>query len=810
MAATWYLVIRRLRRRPGAAVAVALLIALTSGSVTGLVAAARRASAAFPAFVERARPDGDVTVFAQLDDQVPFEADDQAALHELLVELPEVERSVRGTLLIAEATHRDGERQRLLASVTLEPGSEAMLGRPLVVDGALPDVNDPDAIAIDEELASRARVTVGDTLELAPYTVAQFGPAGQGADVRPEGPSAHLRVEAIVRYPIDLQPADLDQRGIYVDHSDVQLTPAYWDRYGPDLARYGVGAVVELRDGATAADLEVALQERIPDRFLLEYEPLRGGDDAFAGIERALDIEARGVVAVAAVTGLAGAVVLWLVLGRGGADQRRDDVLEAIGLTVGGRRAVQAAEGLVLGTCGAVLGVLVAWITSAWTPFGTAGRAELDPGTSADLTVLGIGFAATVVSVPVVSLAAQRRRRPSPTKPRRSLIALASVGVPPVPLNGLRYALVPSRDGRGVPVRSALLGVALASVVTVAAVVVAASLDKVREDPELRGAYWDASVGNAGSKEAAAGIEERLRANPDVAAFAGETWNEMRVDGQLVSVLAHFDRSGGLDPIVVEGRSPEGSDEIAVGARVMDRLDLEIGDVVQVAMASAGDPQPMTVVGRALVEDVEGSIGAPGKAASVSADALADLDPLGLELTSPTWYTLRFAPGVDEAAAVQRLEAQFPLTVTTPRMPSDLRNLERITPLVALLAVLVGALGAAAALFAMVGAVTQGRRDLAIMRTLGLVRRQAGATVAWQATALAAAGLLVGLPAGIVAGRWIWVALADGVGLASGPVVPVGGVLVLAGAVLGLLNGVASLPAARARRLRPSVILRAE
>jgi ABC-type lipoprotein release transport system permease subunit len=48
------------------------------------------------------------------------------------------------------------------------------------------------------------------------------------------------------------------------------------------------------------------------------------------------------------------------------------------------------------------------------------------------------------------------------------------------------------------------------------------------------------------------------------------------------------------------------------------------------------------------------------------------------------------------------------------------------------------------------------RRDLAVLKTLGLVRSQVLRVVAWQATALAAAALLIGLPLGVLASRWAW------------------------------------------------------
>jgi ABC-type lipoprotein release transport system permease subunit len=46
------------------------------------------------------------------------------------------------------------------------------------------------------------------------------------------------------------------------------------------------------------------------------------------------------------------------------------------------------------------------------------------------------------------------------------------------------------------------------------------------------------------------------------------------------------------------------------------------------------------------------------------------------------------------------------------------------------------------------------RRDLAVLKTLGLTRSQLLKLVSWQASALATVALLAGLPLGALAGRW--------------------------------------------------------
>ena len=62
-------------------------------------------------------------------------------------------------------------------------------------------------------------------------------------------------------------------------------------------------------------------------------------------------------------------------------------------------------------------------------------------------------------------------------------------------------------------------------------------------------------------------------------------------------------------------------------------------------------------------------------------------------------------------------------------------------------------------------AIGRRRRDLAVLKTMGFVRRQVTITVAWQATAMVAIALLVGMPIGVALGRWAWTLLAGQLGV---------------------------------------------
>ncbi len=119
-----------------------------------------------------------------------------------------------------------------------------------------------------------------------------------------------------------------------------------------------------------------------------------------------------------------------------------------------------------------------------------------------------------------------------------------------------------------------------------------------------------------------------------------------------------------------------------------------------------------------------------------------------------------------------------------------------------------GILATLAAVHALVTTVRMRRQDLAVLRTLGFVRRQLGSTLAWQASTIGLLGLAAGVPLGFIAGRAVWRAVAKSIGVVDDPTTPLVAAVLVTLAALVIVNLAALLPSRSARRVRAAAVLR--
>jgi hypothetical protein len=91
-----------------------------------------------------------------------------------------------------------------------------------------------------------------------------------------------------------------------------------------------------------------------------------------------------------------------------------------------------------------------------------------------------------------------------------------------------------------------------------------------------------------------------------------------------------------------------------------------------------------------------------------------------------------------------------------------------------------------------------------------LAQASFGSEVAWQATTIAGIALLIGLPAGVAAGRWAWRFLAAQLGVLPESAVPFTTIFIAIPAALVVANLIAAVPGQAAVGIRPAAVLGAE
>src|ERR1700749_2296302 len=206
-------------------------------------------------------------------------------------------------------------------------------------------------------------------------------------------------------------------------------------------------------------------------------------------------------------------------------------------------------------------------------------------------------------------------------------------------------------------------------------------------------------------------------------------------------------------------------------------------------------------------------------------DSGAWLTPAGYDRVFPgARFALKFhvapgalRPGADPQAVAHRLTAKaaaikggqaFPFEVTPA--PSIIQAVKDVAVLPLALSAFLAVLAIGAVGHALSIAVRRRRHELAVLRALGLTRRQSRLVISTQATLLAMIGLAFGIPLGFALGRVLWHAAADITPLAYNPPWAALALLLIAPLALLAANLLAAWPARRAARLRTAHILRTE
>jgi hypothetical protein len=243
---------------------------------------------------------------------------------------------------------------------------------------------------------------------------------------------------------------------------------------------------------------------------------------------------------------------------------------------------------------------------------------------------------------------------------------------------------------------------------------------------------------------------------------------------------------------------------VAIGGRVRVSVSLT-------PEAKPLPPRTMRVVGEAVLPTATVAEVGAGEGAVITPAAASRLLGQPFDMNGLP-YLVRFREGVDGQTEFERLATKLPAgSYNVPsRRRGDIATLGRITRVPLVLALLLGVIALATLAQTLVTSVRARRRDLAVLKTLGFARKQVWGVVAWQATTLVAVALAIGIPLGLVLGRWIWRAFADGIAVVPSAVVNGAWVLSTIAVTLLLANLIAAIPARTAARTKPAIVLRSE
>ena len=782
-----------LRSRWRGAVVVGLLIGVTGGAVLATLAGADRTQSAFPRLLDRTHSP-DETIFPR-----QF-ADFRAGS---VRDVPGARRvGVAAGFLLGE--RRDGRvigrgigLVDAIASVDGHSLYESSGAR--VLEGRLPRRDRLDEAVVNEAGADLLGVGVGSV-----YPAAVSDP--RFFELPPDAPQEELDA---VFTPIDVRivgvyrGADDLLNNENSDQGNLVFGPAFARKFRSDTI-FEV-AFVELSPGTSVASFESRAREQFRG-IELQFVSRAEQEQTFALTVQPYADALRIFALVVAVAGFL--VVAQALLRLVVADGSDGPTLDALGASRAVRAGSSAARSLVAVVGGGLLAVIVAISISPVFPLGRARAAEPDPGVRVAGTVIAIGFAVLVVGLALATLVfawrnARTRRVEGTWKPVWATTRLAAVGAPLSAMIGTGFAL--QRRGRGAasPVAT-IVGLAVAILTVAAALMFAVNLDRLVTQPARYGWSWDALVdtydSGAEPDVVAAVVDDR-----DLRAVTVGTRGLVTVGGRSVYAYGFRHVRGTPFPTAVTGRLPRAPDEAVVGAQTLRGLHRAVGDTV-IAAGSGATGHRIRIVGTTTLPSISLNVThGVGEGIGLTAAGLRRLEPDA----EPSFFLVDVAPGVHMSTLRDRYE-QLDADVLPPQRPGDIESYAELRSTPVLLAGLLALLGVGVLAHLLVTSVRARRHDLAILRAMGFTRRQVRETVAWQATALTVVALLIGVPLGVLAGRWTWRRFALDLGVAPGTQLALGVFVGVAVGALVVANVIAAWPARAAGRSPPAIELRTE
>ncbi len=853
MGVVWLRSRAELRAKWRTTVVLALLLGIGGGVALTAFAGARRTDAAMSQFVTYSQPDDGGFLFGNLSAPpvTPGAPADSRALPPIarrIVALPEVAAYSRAPYLYL-TTQRSGRTASDIAVIgAADPALLRRMDAPMVLAGHLPASTDPFEITVNELAAQAEHLHVGSHVHLYAYSEAQIDSGVLTGAVEkippPNGPTFAVRVAAIVRSPQDVSavaPLEAQSGVMYEGDRDLYVTPAFLprlaDRLGIAVQRIGDINLVAVRLHHGASDWRQfarAAKAIGGSQVFVSSGNVYGIHSAAASAQRGIHLDVLGLV----LFGTLAALVTLALVGQGVSRQvvlEGDDyaTLRVLGTTRPQLMGIVTLRAGLVGIAGAVVAFVVSVLASPLMPIGIASQAEVHSGIDIDPLILLPGALvlgalivvwATVPAWRVSRSAIAAHRAQGPTRRSRIATMLSRSPLPPGAGIGTRFALEEGGGRADVPVRTAMLGAALSVAMLGAVLTFVSSLDHLFSSPHQQGWNWDVLVGNPNDLNDRLAQDGQLLAHnrfvgsySAIAILASQGQGDAMIDGVSVPTLLAIDPlKGSVYPPILQGHAPRADDQIVLGTQTLHRLHRQIGQSVQIATPQG--PLTLHIVGRMIAPSVGDLFSnALGEGAWVYGPAVRSHQnvqaPGGSSVTPPTvfnMFAVRYARGVAPAEAYAGLRRQFGAVVLRQLPSEDVLNLQNVDRLPLILAGLVSLLGVVTIGNTLVISVRRRRRDLAILKSIGLGPRQVAGVVAWEATAFSVVALIIGIPFGIAAGTWAWGLVASSIGSVSPAQVPALAIALIVPATLIVCNLTAAVPGWMAARVPPASVMRSD
>jgi len=818
LSVSWYRFRATIKRQWASYLVLGLLIALLGGLAIGSIAAARRTESSYPTFLAKTNP-SDMDI-----DLGPY----NPALLQKIRRLPQVkaiESYVAPNMAPVSPTGRiapAGFQSGLQVESSVD-GLYFNQDKITILTGRMADPSRADEVVVDQFAAQLYGYHVGQVLRYGIFTNAQLG-----ASQFPTTPAykvINLRIVGIGVYNDEIVQDEVDKI------PKLLTTPALARQILNCCATYAWSGVV-LRGGAS----DVPLVEREYLRLLPANAPY------YFHVTSVIETEAEQAVKPESVAlgafGIIAALTALIIAGLAISRQLQLDAADReVMRSIGADPAMTTSDGLIGIALAVVVGSVLAGVAAVGLSpitFGPIRVVEPSSGLSFDWTAIGFGVLALVLILGGITAAFALRGAPHRTGSRRGRVRPGGTRSRPTSVfarlpapvaAGVRFALDSGRGRSTVPVRAAMVGVALAVTVVSTALIFGDSLTTLVSHPPLYGWNWDYMLeSNAGYGDIPQAPADHLfGSDPDIAGWTGIYFDSLLFDGKAVPVIGGSPRAA-VAPRLLAGHEVDNAHEVVFGLATLAQLHKQLGDTVRVT--SAAHTENLKIVGVASMPALGIGFGlhlSIGTGAVVNYKLIPTdaLDIQGLPLKGPNAILVRLNPHVSPVVArrslaritdsLNRLEhGAVGVMVFNDLLPAEIINYKTMGSIPTFLAVGLAA-GAVFALgLTLVTSVRRRRRDLALLKALGFTRRQLALTVGWQSTVTAAIGTAFGLPIGIALGRSLWDVFAHEIYVFPASTLPVVALVIVAVGAIALANLVAVVPGRVAAHTPVAVLLRTE